>query len=88
MRASTDEVRNGEVQNEGCYTRTASNGVYTVMSLINVTISSLVHTSHIVKVCCGLTEREVHLNKRVCRSDSDHRALALLLSSSHRAALC
>lgn len=81
------EVRNGEVQNEGCHSRTTSNGVYTVINLINVDISSLMHTSHIVKACYGLIEREEHLNKRVCKLDCDHRALVLLLSSSHPASL-
>lgn len=52
------EVRNGEVQNKGCHTRTTSNGVYTVISLINLDISSLMHTSRIIKVSYGLIEGE------------------------------
>lgn len=87
-RALMKEVRNEEVQNEGCHTRTSSNPVYIVISLINADIFSLMHTSGIIKVCYGLTGRQEHLSKRVCKLDSDHRALLLLLSSSHPAALC
>lgn len=86
-RALTKEVRNREVQNESCPTRTASNGVYIVISLIKVDISSLMHASDILKMCYGLPGREEHLSKRVCKLDSDHRALVLLLSRSHPAAL-
>lgn len=83
------EVRNREVQNKGCHTRTTSNGVYTVRSKINVDISSLVYTSHIIKACYGLIEAEEPLNKRVCKLDSDYRGSVLHLGSSHPAApLC
>lgn len=81
------EVRIGEVQNKGCHTRTTSNGVCTVISLINVDIFSLMHPSHIIKACHGLSEGEEHLSKTVCKLDSDHRDSVLLLGSSYPAAL-
>lgn len=83
------EVRNREVQNKGCHTRSTSNGVYTVRCKINVNISSLVYTSHIIKACYGFIEGEEHLNKRICKLDSDYGDSVLHLGSSHPTApLC
>lgn len=61
------EVGNGEVQNKGSYTRTTSNGVY---SLINVGVL-LIQTRCIIRACYGLIQGEEHLNERVYRSESD-----------------
>lgn len=82
------EVRNREVQNKGCHARTIFTVVFifvcfTVISLINVDISSHISINRVIKALYGFTEAEEHLNKRGVEVDSGHSGSGLVLGKSH-----
>lgn len=56
---------------------------FTVISLINVDISSHISINSVIKALYGFTEGEEHLNKRGVKVDSDHSGSVLVLGRSH-----
>lgn len=56
---------------------------FTVISLINVDISSHISINRVIKALYGFTEAEEHLNKGGVEVDSDHSGSGLVLGRSH-----